>query len=160
MCGEFRAAIHRSVARCRRSCRSGRWNPRERNILKPYPAAIVLRPLSLHHVSLSKETRRAGEVRFTCSVTGSSIFDQAHFSSLANTWTASAGRISGIMSDFQPERAGGRTVKLGGRDEVLRRTVWAAQYIHPALHPGSARGWGRGSRCVWPDAASGWRASQ
>jgi hypothetical protein len=71
--------------------------------------------LHVHHVSLTKETRLAGDVRFTFSITASNVFDQVHFNNpAANISTASAGRISGVMSDFQPERAGRRMVTLKG----------------------------------------------
>lgn len=71
--------------------------------------------LHVHHVSLSKDTRLAGNVRFTFSVTASNVFNQVHFANpAANISTASAGRISDVMSDFQPERAGRRMVTLKG----------------------------------------------
>ncbi|MPY89446.1 MAG: hypothetical protein GEU99_16155 [Luteitalea sp.] len=71
--------------------------------------------LHVHHVSLAKETRFAGDMSLTFALTASNIFDQVHFSNPAsNISTATVGTISGVMSDFQPERAGRRMVTLKG----------------------------------------------
>jgi hypothetical protein len=71
--------------------------------------------LHAHHLSVSKDTRLAGDARFTFSITASNVFNQVHFNDpAANISTASAGRISGVMSDFQPERAGRRMITLKG----------------------------------------------
>jgi hypothetical protein len=71
--------------------------------------------LHAHHIGVSKETRLSGDVRFTFSLTASNVFDQVHFNNPAsNISAASAGRISGVMSDFQPERGGRRMVTLKG----------------------------------------------
>jgi hypothetical protein len=71
--------------------------------------------LHVHHLALSKDTRIAGDVRFSFIVTASNLFNQVHFGNpAANVSTASAGQISTIMSDFQAERAGRRLVTLKG----------------------------------------------
>ncbi|MPY90002.1 MAG: hypothetical protein GEU99_19025 [Luteitalea sp.] len=71
--------------------------------------------LNVHHVSLSKRTALARSASLTFTVTASNVFNHPHFvAPNADITTPGVGRVSAVMNDFSPEKAGRRMVMLKG----------------------------------------------